>query len=116
MALSALEMVRLRRMVREPDAGNGYTDGVLQEMAARYPLPDGEGRDPDHPEWLEGYDLAATAADVWLEKAAASVGGFDFEADGSSYRRSQAYEQALRQAGYWRSRRVAVPRRLRVHL
>lgn len=112
MALTAAELARLRRMCGELTEAGGYTDGVLAEMAARYPLPDADGRDPDEAEWTPGYDLAPAAADVWVEKAAGLVGGYDFSADGGDYKRSQAHEQALKQAAFWRSRRAAVPRKL----
>jgi hypothetical protein len=116
MALTAAELARLRRMCGELTDAAGYTDGVLQEMAARYPLPDAEHRDPDDVGWMPGYDLAAAAADVWAEKAASLAVNYDFSADGGDYKRSQAHAQALSQAAYWRSRRKALPRRLAARL
>ena len=55
--------------------------------------------------WIATYDLNAAAADVWDEKAGTLAANFDFSADGSNFSRSQAYEQALKQAGRYRARR-----------
>lgn len=116
MALTAAELARLRRMVAEPTDANGYTDSVLTAAAERCPLPDADGYDPDHADWVATYDLAGAAADVWTEKAAGLAGSFDFSADGGSFTRSQAYGQAQQQATYWRSRRAAVARRLKAQI
>lgn len=116
MALTVADLARLRRMVAEPTDASGYTDSVLTAAAERCPLPDVDGHDPDHVDWTATYDLAAAAADVWTEKAAGLAGGYDFSADGASFSRSQAYGQAQQQATYWRSRRAAVPRRLKAQV
>lgn len=56
--------------------------------------------------WLQGtsYDVYAAAADSWEQIAARDVRGFDFGADGATFKRSQIYEYALRQAERMRAR------------
>ncbi len=58
-----------------------------------------------NPDWTATYDLHAAAADIWEEKAAILSADYDFTADGATLARSQAYEQAMKQARYHRSRR-----------
>jgi len=119
MAVTAAQIAQLRRMVNEPTA-TVYTEGVLSEYIARYPMLDERGEKPytwetttspptqeANDDWIPTYDLAAAAADIWSEKAAAPAEDFDTNADGASLARSQAYEQAMKQARYWRSRRAA---------
>lgn len=113
MAATAAEIARLRRMTAEPGATNGYTDTVLGETLARYPVPDAAGVYPldedgvANTDWAATYDLNAAAADVWTEKAATLAGSYDFTADGSTFHRSQAVEQATKMASYYSSRRYA---------
>ena len=95
---------RLRRMIAEATAET-YTDQTLAESIERYPLTDAFGYEPDDDNWTETYDLNAAAAEIWDEKAAAQAGVFDFSADGGNYTRSQKFEQALKQARTYRSRR-----------
>ena len=59
----------------------------------------------ENPDWTPTYDLNAAAADIWVEKAGVFAGDFDFAADGASYTRSQAYEQAMKQARHFSARR-----------
>lgn len=83
-----------------------YSDNNLSSIIERYPLPDANGLFPKEDGWTPRYDLNAAAADVWAEKAAGLAGQYDFTADGASFERSQAYEQAMQQARYYRSRRA----------
>ncbi len=83
-----------------------YSDNNLSSIIERYPLPDANGLFPEEDGWTPRYDLNAAAADVWAEKAAGLAGQYDFTADGASFERSQAYEQAMQQARYYRSRRA----------
>lgn len=116
MAATAAEIARLRRMVAEADASNGYSDLVLAEAIARCPVVDAAGYDPASADWTPTYDLNAAAAGVWLEKAAALAAAFDFSADGASYQRSQAAAQARTLAQHYWSRRAAKSVTLRVEI
>ena len=116
MAATAAQVSQLRRMTGEA-AEEVYTDELLAEYIERYPLVDARGVNPwiestttpgsleINPDWTPTYDLAAAASDVWGEKASVLAGDYDFAADGGSYSRSQAYEQAMKQSRYWRARR-----------
>jgi len=102
--VSAADIQAVRRMTGVADTE--YPDTVLAPIIERYPLPDAEGHFPGESGWTPRYDLNAAAADVWAEKAAGLAGQYDFTADGASFERSQAYEQAMQQARYYRSRRA----------
>jgi hypothetical protein len=117
MAATAAEVARLRRMVNEAD-DTTYDDTALEETIESYPCIDERGEEPytwdtstdpptqdDNDSWIATYDLNAAAADIWEEKAAVLAQDYDFNADGGRYSRSQAYEQAMKQARYYRSRR-----------
>jgi len=107
---------RLRRMTGEVSTGT-YSDTEMAEFIELYPLEDGRGEGPliesetdpgtleTNPDWTATYDLNAAAATIWAEKAATLSQDFDFTADGGSYHRSQAYEQAMKQSRYYQSRR-----------
>ena len=118
MAATAAQIARLRRMVNEPTSTT-YSDTTLAEYIETSPLLDERGQEPftwdtttepptkeANDTWFPTYDLAAAAADVWQEKAAAPAEDFDTDADGADLKRSQAYEQAMKQARYYRSRRA----------
>lgn len=102
---SADDILRLRRMVAEPSATT-YTDALLAATIERYPVPDEFGIWPDEAGWLALYDHALAAAEIWSEKATIMAANFDFDADGASFKRSQQYEQFMKQARRWRSLRV----------
>jgi hypothetical protein len=104
MTATADQITRVRRMVNERDATN-YSDETIQTFIEDHPLVDAEGFSPDQDNWTATYDLNASAADIWEEKAALRADDFDFSVDGGNYTRSQAYEQAMKQARYYRSRR-----------
>jgi len=116
MAATAAQIAQIRRMVNEPTVAD-YSDALVTEYIERYPLVDARGEDPwvesttvpgsleENDDWTATYDLAAAAADIWAEKASSLAGDFDFNADGGSYSRSQAYEQFMKQSRYWRARR-----------
>jgi hypothetical protein len=112
------QVLRLRRMVNEPEFDT-YHDDDLKTYIEDYPLIDDQGLDPwwidvstDPPSrtetvgWIPTYDLNAAAADIWEEKAAVVAQDFDFNADGGNYSRSQVYQQYMRQARFFRARRV----------
>jgi len=111
--VSAADIQAVRRMTGV--SVDEYPDVVLADIIARYPLPDTNGVFPEENEWTPRYDLNAAAADVWAEKAAALAAQYDFDADGAAFKRSQAYEQAMKQARYYRSRRSLHTVRLRAY-
>ena len=117
MSATAAQIARLRRMVAEPDAST-YSDDDLAAYIEDYPLIDERGEEPyvwdtttepptqdANESWIPTYDLNAAAAGIWEEKAAMLAQDFDFSADGAHFNRSQAYEQMMRSARYFRSRR-----------
>lgn len=117
MSATAAQIERLRRMVNEATAAT-YDDYTLAEYIERYPLVDERGEKPytwdtsttppsqdENEDWIPTYDLNAAAADVWEEKAGVLAPDYAFSADGGRYERNQAYEQAMKQARYYRSRR-----------
>lgn len=108
MGATSDQLRRLRRMIAEPDAGNGYTDNDLRKLLESYPLPDASGKEPTDQGWdTTSLDLHAAAADVWEEKAAAQADQFGFSSDGSTYNRQQVYDQYRKQARYHNARRAA---------
>jgi hypothetical protein len=117
MAATAAQIAQLRRMVAEPTSAT-YNDVTLTGYIEAHPLIDERGEAPytwdtstepptqeANDSWIATYDLNAAAADVWEEKAGALATSFDFEADGGSYKRSQAYNQAQERARFYRARR-----------
>lgn len=123
MAVSAEDIARLRRMVNEPTM-TPYSDVALSAVIARYAVVDAWGNEPlvytysgtpavptpsTNPLWVEGYDLHSAAAEIWEEKAADAAQDYDFTAplDDGTYRRSQKYEQYMKQARWHQSRRSA---------
>jgi len=106
-------ITRLRRMVAEPTTTT-YADAVLSSAIERYPVMDEDGYEPDEDDWTATYDLNAAAAEIWTEKAATLVAGYDFQAGGATYNRSQAYQQAMAQARHYMSRRQVRPIRLTI--
>lgn len=111
MTVTASQLSRLRSMVNEPTILN-YSDAVLTEYIELYPHMDEWGETPldawglENANWTATYDLNGAAADIWQEKAAAVASKFDFSADGGNYSQSQQYEQFMKQARYYRSRRL----------
>lgn len=107
---AAADLARLRRMVAEPGTAT-YTDSALITLLSAYPLPDVAGEWPlltsgsANTAWVGTYDLAATAAAIWEEKATAYVDNFDFTADGASFSKSQVYAQYSAEARKWAARR-----------
>jgi len=109
--VSVAMIAQLRRMTAEPTTTT-YSDALLISMIEAYPHIDewGEGPTDDdgvwNDDWFPTYDLNATAADVWQDKAGAVAVKFDFAADGGNYSQSQQYEQYMKQCRYYRSRRL----------
>lgn len=114
MTATAEQIAKVRRMTGELTTAT-YSEVAIQEYIESYPLEDARGEGPliegpnqsliENPDWTPTYDLNAAAGDIWAEKAAILAADFDFDADGGSYSRSQAYEQAMKQCRFYRSRR-----------
>lgn len=104
MAVDSTLISKLRRMIAEP-TNTTYTDDMLEDTIEEYAVLDSEGYVPDSDDWTATYDLSAAAAALWEEKATAFVGLYDFNADGGSFNRSQAYEQAMKMARHYHSRK-----------
>lgn len=111
MTVTAAQISQLRRMVAEPTTTT-YSDALLTSMIEAYPHMDEWGETPldaygeVNADWTATYDLNGAAADIFTEKAAAVANKFDFSADGGNYSQSQQYEQYMKQARYYRSRRL----------
>lgn len=113
MGATSDQIRRLRRMIAEPDAGNGYTDNDLRILLESYPLPDASDLEKGDQGWdSTSLDIHAAAADVWEEKAASVADQFAFTSDGSTYNRQQVYEQYHKQARYHNARRAARSERI----
>lgn len=118
MTATAAQIAQLRRMVAEP-LTTTYSDALLTTIIESYPTLDPNGEVPvywtatippaqeDNTMWVATYDLNAAAAQIWEEKAAVPAADYDFKADGGDFTRSQVFEQAMKQARYYRSRRAA---------
>ena len=104
MAASVTEVVKLRCMIAD-STSTTYSDDDLEEIIESYPVLDSDGYDPEDDDWTATYDLNAAAAQIWEEKAAAYIGSYDFSADGGSFNRSQMYEQAMKMARHYHSRK-----------
>lgn len=118
MTATAAQIARVRRMVAEPTTDN-YADELIASFIEMYPHIDEQGEQPytlssDSPpeqvantNWIPTYDLHAAAADIWEEKAADPAQDFDFSEDSiGSYKRSQVYEQYMKQCRFHRARRM----------
>ncbi len=105
MAATADQIAQLRRMTNEVTSST-YSDTTLAGMIAANAIPDSEGRPIDHDDWEDTYDLNATAAEIWAEKAAAFSTETDFSADGGSFSRSQLYEMAIKQSRFYAARQT----------
>lgn len=116
MSADAATIARLRRLTNEPDTST-YDDSTLSEYLERYPLIDSNGNSPTivdplglvaavaNPLWIATYDIYAAAADIVEEKAAIVAQDFKFQADNGTYDRNQVFEQYMKLARNYRSRR-----------
>ena len=106
-----VQIATMRRMVSEPTTTT-YSDTLLIDAILRYPHMDEFGELPtdddgvENADWTATYDLNGAAADIWQEKAGAIASKFDFSADGGNFSMSLQYEQYMKQARYYRSRRM----------
>jgi len=115
--VTAEMIAQVRRMVGEPNSST-YDHDTVVEYIAKHPLIDERGEKPysfetsDEPptedlneDWIPTFDLHATAAEMWGEKAATYAANFDFSVDGGNFTHSQQHEHCLTQARYHSSRR-----------
>ena len=111
-------LAALRRMINEPGTTT-YTDALLTTLIEAHPVPDARGVDPwqwdytttpptreANENWTATYDLNVTAAEIWEEKAAVVACDYTTETDGAVLNRNQVYEQYMKIAQRFRSRRV----------
>jgi hypothetical protein len=111
--LDGQDIGTLRRMIAEPTTAT-YSDSLLSEYIGKYALTDSEGYEPDDTSWTPTYDLNRAASVIWYEKAMLYVGDYAFTADGSTFHREQAYQQAMKAASRFAS--MAAPSSLEVHV
>ena len=106
MALTAAELATVKRRAGEAHKATPMvSDADIQLIADESGLVvDSDGNAPADTEYTTTYDLYATAAAVWEEKAAMTAEGFDFAAEGASFTRSQHYRHCVEQAQKMRAR------------
>ena len=118
------DLAQVRRMVNEPTQ-DPYTDAILTEIIARYPLADACGKDPVYKDtsttpptlvskdnWIPTWDLYRAASDICFEKEANAADCTDFAADGISVTKDQISQHWRKLANRYASRgaiRVIVP-------
>lgn len=105
MAATAVMTTALRRMCGEPYETSTYTDGDLETFIETYPVIDSDGNLPTDEDWTADYDLHSASAEVWSQKAATAASCYDFSADGSSFKRSNLFEQYMKMSRHHNSRR-----------
>lgn len=100
--LTAGELVRVARMGGEGHkqvADRMVDDATIDLIAGEVALlKDSAGLNPIDVGYVITVDLYRTAAEVWRTKAGMVADGYDFEAEGASYTRSQMYDQYMEQA------------------
>lgn len=104
MTVSADMLADLRRLINEPTTTT-YSDAILTRLLEQYPTVDDSGYETGEDGWTAGYDLNATASDIWSEKASLVQMYYDFQADGARYSQSQLYEMAMDKSRYHAARR-----------
>jgi hypothetical protein len=120
MSATAEQLAQLRRMVVEPTSTT-YSDALLEGFIEKHPMMDELNQEPyswlqtggiptqvANEFWIPTYDLNAAAAEIWSEKASLLTTFTDFNADGGNYSDSQQYDQAMKQARFYLSRRSAM--------
>lgn len=79
-----LDIVRLRRLIGEPDDAEPWTDAVLSDIID------------------DAADINSAALEVWEAKAAQSASFVDTTESGSSRKLSQVNDQALKMVDYFK--------------
>lgn len=101
--LTAAETIRLARMAGEYHKAAGdrmLTDAELDTLASEVALMKDEfGYTPADNLYTNTVDLYRAAAEAWRMKAGMVADGFDFQAEGASFTRSQVYDHYMQQAG-----------------
>jgi ribosomal protein S26 len=94
-----------------------YSDDALTTHIEAHAVPDLRGvlsyeldfsttpaTKSDNDSWIATYDLNATAAEIWEEKAAAVACDYATNADGANLQRNQVYDQYMRIASRYRAK------------
>ena len=101
--LTSAQLTRLARMAGEGHKATSdrmLTEADLDQIASDVALmKDSEGRPPTDVDYVTTVDLYRAAAESWRTKAGMVADGFDFEAEGASFTRSQVYDHYMEQAG-----------------
>jgi hypothetical protein len=111
MAVTELMIQKVKRFTGEVGSLEYHTD-IINAIAS-HPLLDANGKAPTDSEWTPTYDLNLATAEIWEMKAAVLAQDYDFSEGSTSYTRSQAYEQMMKQANRFRARRA--PKTLIAH-
>lgn len=105
--LTASELARLGRMAGEAHkalADRMISDARLDEIVGESALlRDDLDLGPQDVGYTTTVDLYRAAAAAWMEKASMVADGYDFQADGASFTRSQMFSQYLSQASRYAS-------------
>ncbi len=104
-AAEARARARLRSMTAA-DTAPVLSEAQITELLALCRLADAAGEVPLSDDWSPSYDLNRGAAEGWRWKAAACAGAYDFQADGSTFNRSQQREACEAQAAVYARRIV----------
>jgi hypothetical protein len=104
MAVSESMIQKVKRFTGEVGSLEYHTD-IINAIAS-HPLLDAEGNAPSDDAWIPTYDLNLATSEIWEMKAAVLAQDYDFSEGSTSYTRSQAYEQAMKQAARFRARRA----------
>jgi hypothetical protein len=108
MAATQGDIDRVRLSIAVPSGQEAvFTDALLQGFIEEHPVRDSAGLEPAASAWEPTYDLNAATSDLWGLIAVNLSTLYDFSADGASFTRSQAFENARRMGRYFNSRRRA---------
>ena len=97
---------RLKRMT-DATSDPVLTTDDLADCLAMSKLVDANGLAPSDPSWTPTWDLNRGAAEGWRRKAGKLAMQFDFDADGQSFRRSQAVAHCERMAEQYRRKIIS---------
>ena len=90
----------------EPLVSEDDLEAVLETRA----IADSSGALPASEEWIPTYDHGAAAADVWLIKAARAASLTEVDPPESGIVTSKVFDNCMRMARYYRSKRTATVR------
>ena len=90
----------------EPLVSEDDLENVLEARS----IADQNGALPGSEEWIPTYDQGAAAADVWLIKAARAAALTEVDPPESGIVTSKVFDNCMRMARYYRSKRAATVR------